>query len=93
MDYSLSALSILRNPQLTLKWYVVPLLLIVMYIYTKEAHEKNWNVILGGIALWAWICSTKSGTASFSTRPTLRRLGHADGRWRHGAADSDRLQH
>ena len=50
--YSLSALSILRNPQLTLKWYVVPLLLIVMYIYTKEAHEKNWNVILGGIALW-----------------------------------------
>jgi hypothetical protein len=51
-DYSLSALSILRNPQLTLKWYVVPLLLIVMYIYTKEAHEKNWNVILGGIALW-----------------------------------------
>lgn len=51
-DYSLSALSILCNPQLTLKWYVVPLLLIVMYIYTKEAHEKNWNVILGGIALW-----------------------------------------
>ena len=51
-DYSLSALSILRNPQLTLKWYVVPLLLVVMYIYTKEAHEKNWNVILGGIALW-----------------------------------------
>lgn len=51
-DYSLSALSILRNPQLTLKWYVVPLLLIVMYIYTKEAYEKNWNVILGGIALW-----------------------------------------
>ena len=51
-DYSISALSILRNPQLTLKWYVVPLLLIVMYIYNKEAHEKHWNVILGGIALW-----------------------------------------
>ena len=51
-ENSLSALSILRNPQLTLKWYVVPLLLVVMYIYTKEAHEKNWNVILGGIALW-----------------------------------------
>ena len=51
-DYSISALSILRNPQLTLKWYVVPLLLIVMYIYNKEAHEKHWNVILGGAALW-----------------------------------------
>ena len=51
-DYSISALSILRNPQLTLKWYVVPLLLIVMYIYNKEAHEKHWNIILGGAALW-----------------------------------------
>ena len=51
-DYSISALSILRNPQLTLKWYVVPLLLIVMYIYNKEAHEKHWNVVLGGAALW-----------------------------------------
>ncbi|MEN6420230.1 MAG: hypothetical protein ABFC73_15045 [Clostridiaceae bacterium] len=51
-ENSLSALSILRNPQLTLKWYIVPLLLVVMYIYTKEAHEQNWNVILGGIALW-----------------------------------------
>lgn len=51
-DYSISALSILRNPQATLKWYVVPLLLVVMYIYNKEAQEKHWNVILGGLALW-----------------------------------------
>ena len=51
-DYSIEALSILRNPQLTLKWYVVPLLIIVLYIYNKEAHEKHWNVILGGLALW-----------------------------------------
>jgi hypothetical protein len=50
--YSQSAMEILRNPQLTMKWYVVPLLLIVMYIYTKQMHDKNWNVVLGGLALW-----------------------------------------
>ncbi len=50
--YSISALEILRNPQLTMKWYVVPLLLIVMYIYNKEIQAKNWSVVLGGAALW-----------------------------------------
>ncbi len=50
--YSQSALEILRNPQLTMKWYVVPLLLIVMYVYNKEVQAKNWNVVLGGAALW-----------------------------------------
>ena len=51
-ELSISALSILRRPDLTLKWYVVPLLLIVMYIYYKEISVKNWNVVLGGAALW-----------------------------------------
>ena len=50
--YSISALEILRNPALTLKWYVVPMLLVVMYIYNKEISAKNWNVVLGGAALW-----------------------------------------
>ena len=50
--YSTSALEILRNPALTLNWYVVPLLLIVMYVYNKEISAKNWNVVLGGAALW-----------------------------------------
>ena len=50
--YSISALEILRNPALTLKWYVVPLLLVVMYVYNKEISAKNWNVVLGGAALW-----------------------------------------
>jgi hypothetical protein len=49
---SLSALEILRNPALTLKWYVVPMLLLVMYVYNKEIGAKNWNVVLGGAALW-----------------------------------------
>lgn len=50
--YSESALSILRNPQATMKWYVVPMLLFVMYLYYREAKNKNWNVILGAAALW-----------------------------------------
>lgn len=51
-EYSKSALEILRKPQATLHWYVVPLLLIVLYIITKEIKAKNWNVLLGATALW-----------------------------------------
>ncbi len=51
-EYSQSAMEILRNPQLTMKWYIIPILLIVMYIYTKQLHEKNYNAVLGGLALW-----------------------------------------
>jgi hypothetical protein len=38
-----------------LKWYVVPLLLLVVYIYTKEIKESrasgNWDPILAGLVL------------------------------------------
>ena len=51
-EYTQSALTILRNPQATMQWYAVPLLLIVMYIVTKELHEKHYMVVLGGFALW-----------------------------------------
>ncbi|NLC72530.1 MAG: hypothetical protein GX684_01980 [Ruminococcaceae bacterium] len=51
-EFSKSALEILRNPQATLKWYIVPMLLFVLYIYYKELSEKNYNVVLGAIALW-----------------------------------------
>lgn len=51
-EYTQSALTILRNPSQTMHWYVVPLLLIVMYIVTKELNEKHYKVVLGGFALW-----------------------------------------
>lgn len=51
-DYSKSALEILRNPELTMKWYIVPMLLFVMYIYYEQAKQKRWNVLLGAAALW-----------------------------------------
>ena len=51
-DYSVSALEILRNPQATMHWYIVPLFLVVLYLFYNEARQKNWNVLLGAAALW-----------------------------------------
>lgn len=51
-EYTQSALTILRNPQATMKWYAVPLFVIVLYIVSKELHEGNVKTVLGGFALW-----------------------------------------
>jgi len=45
------ALDILRDTS-RFQWYVIPLLLIVLYIYSVEFERKNWNVLFGGLALW-----------------------------------------
>lgn len=40
----------------TIKWYIIPLLAIVFYIYTreiKEAHKtKDWNAVLAGLTIF-----------------------------------------
>jgi hypothetical protein len=40
----------------TIKWYIIPLLAIVFYIYTreiKEAHKtKDWNAVLAGMTIF-----------------------------------------
>ena len=51
-EYTQSALNILRDPTQTMHWYIIPLLLIVMYIVTKELSEKHYHVVLAGFALW-----------------------------------------
>lgn len=51
-EYSKSALEILRNPQETLQWYIVPMLLFVMYIFYEQLRHKRYNVVLGAAALW-----------------------------------------
>jgi hypothetical protein len=55
-DHSLQALSILRDPA-QFKWYVIPFLLVVIFIYTREAAERNWSTVLAGLAFWGmdWI--------------------------------------
>lgn len=47
-----SALEILRNPQQTMQWYIIPVFLIFLYIVFKELSEKHYKVVLAGAALW-----------------------------------------
>lgn len=43
-----NALSILRDTS-NFQWYVIPLFLIVFYIYAFEYERKNWNGIAAGL--------------------------------------------
>jgi hypothetical protein len=40
----------------TIKWYIIPLMAIVFYIYTKEIKEakrtQNWNAVLAGLTVF-----------------------------------------
>lgn len=48
---SAQALSILRDTT-QFKWYIIPLFLVVIYIYAVEVQQKNWKVIFAGLAFW-----------------------------------------
>ncbi len=50
------ALAILRDPS-QFKWYVIPLLLLVLYVYMSEVEKENWSAVLAGLAFWGmdWI--------------------------------------
>ena len=49
------ALSGLRDLSM-IKWYIIPLMAIVCYIYTREIKEarltKNWNAVLAGLTIF-----------------------------------------
>jgi len=45
------ALQILRDGG-QFQWHVVPLLLLVLYVYANEMQHRNWNVVFAGLALW-----------------------------------------
>jgi len=45
------ALALLRDGS-HFQWYVIPLLLLVMYVYGNEVERKNWSLILAGLAFW-----------------------------------------
>jgi len=55
-EFAQQALEILRDGSM-FKWYVIPLLAIVFYIYVNEVEKRNWNVIFAGLAFWGmdWI--------------------------------------
>ncbi len=45
------ALALLRDGS-HFQWYIIPLLLLVMYVYANEVEKKNWSLILAGLAFW-----------------------------------------
>jgi hypothetical protein len=50
-DAARQALEHLRDPS-QFQWYVIPLLLLVVYVYAVEVERRNWNVALAGLAFW-----------------------------------------
>jgi hypothetical protein len=50
-DHTLQALALLRDPS-QFKWYVIPLMAFVFYVYTVEAEKRCWPVVLAGLAFW-----------------------------------------
>jgi len=80
-EATVQALNGLRDLS-TLKWYVIPLLAIVMYIYAKEINDAkrtgNWNAVFCGLALfgsdffnetWNGWVMVFSGRSAFWTAP------------------------
>jgi hypothetical protein len=45
------ALSILRDGS-QFEWYVIPLLMLVVYVYNVEIEKRNWNTVLAGLTFW-----------------------------------------
>jgi hypothetical protein len=41
----------LREPT-NFGWYIIPLLLVVIYVYAVEAEKKNWKGIMAALAFW-----------------------------------------
>ncbi len=50
-DAASRALHILRDGS-QFQWHVIPMLLVVLYIYATEIERKNWDVVFAGLALW-----------------------------------------
>ena len=50
-DNARRALEVLRDTS-QFQWYVVPLLLVVIYIYGVEIERRAWSVVFAGLALW-----------------------------------------
>ena len=35
------------------QWYVIPIFVLVVYVYACEIERKNWNLVFAGLMLWA----------------------------------------
>ena len=50
-EASKQALAALRHAD-NFSWYVIPIFVIVVYIYAVEIEKKNWSLVLAGLAFW-----------------------------------------
>ncbi|MCT4543041.1 MAG: hypothetical protein N4A63_05835 [Vallitalea sp.] len=50
-DSAKQSLAILRSTS-NFQWYVIPILIIVIYVCAVEIEKRNWNVLLAGLAFW-----------------------------------------
>ena len=50
-DATHRALGILRDGS-HFQWPVIPILLLVLYVYANEIERRNWNVVFAGLAFW-----------------------------------------
>jgi hypothetical protein len=48
---SRSALAGLRRA-VAFRWHVIPMLLVVLYIYAVEIERRRWDQVFAGLALW-----------------------------------------
>lgn len=88
-EATMQALDGLRDVS-ALEWYVVPLLAIVCYIYTREIHKaqstKNWDAVFCGLAVfgtdffnetwngWVMVLSGRSALWTAPGKTALRTL-------------------
>ncbi len=50
-DFASQALTNLRDGS-HFQWYVIPILVLVLYVYSVEVERRNWNALFAGLAFW-----------------------------------------
>ena len=72
-DSAQQALSILRDGS-QFQWHVIPLLLLVLYVYANEIERRNWNVVFAGLALFGMDWFNEIWNALVLLLPRDRRI-------------------
>ena len=63
------ALKILRDGS-QFEWYVIPLLALVLYVYSTEMQRRNWSIVFAGLTFWGmdWFNEIWNGLVFHFTR-------------------------
>ena len=78
-EFTQAAWEVLRKPNLSMQWYIIPILLIFVYIVSKELSEGHTKIGLAGAALWlvdiwneswnSYICAVSGHAPVWGTPP------------------------